>query len=285
MARIRNLSTAEAAPQTTSRFWLLLKAIFVGIVLSSVYLIVNDNGLLNDFKRISLTQYQIYVYGKSDYCNRDFDPEIILQTLRKDVHGQLTVLNEIDESFRAHTNVTSLALIGTQGTGKTLTIETIQRTFPWQYNIQYMLWSNLASEQGHLRQLKEFLSHLTACGQNGIFVDNIPYDDVHYIAEFNNEMHEYCIQNEMDVMAFYVFGTGKLNVNEKKDVQLEHSKSINYREFNEDDLRDCITREAKHLNVEMNDRQIEYLMDNIDVKSTGCKTVAAKVSRHVLVNL
>lgn len=285
MARIRNLNKAEATPKKTSKFWLLFKAIFIGIVLSSVYLIVKDNGLLNDFKRISLTQYQIYVYGKSDYCNRDFDPGPILQALRKDVYGQLIVLNEIDESFRAHKNISSLALIGTQGTGKTLTIETIQHTFPWQYNIQYMSWSNLASEQGHLRQLKEFLSHLTACGQNGIFVDNIPYDDVDYISEFNNEMREYCIQTEMNVMAFYVFGTEKMNVNEKNDVKLEHSKSINYRELNEDDLRDCIKREAKHLNVEMNDRQIDYLMDNIDVKSTGCKTVAAKVSRHVLVNL
>lgn len=155
MARIRSLGTTTVTTGKSSNFWVIMKTIFVGICLSSIYLIVNNHGLLNDFKRISLTQYQIYVYGKSDYCNRSFDSGPILQSLRKTVYGQSNVLNEIDISLRAHEHFTSLTLAGAQGVGKTLTIDAIEHTFPWQYNIQRMSWSNLASEQSHLYELKQ----------------------------------------------------------------------------------------------------------------------------------
>lgn len=275
------------APKNSTKFWSILKIIFVCFLFSVAYLIIADESLSNDFKRLSLTQYQTYVYGKSDYCEPGFDALTMMKALQQKIYGQTEALAEIATVLTKHQNISSIAIIGSQGVGKSLTLNTIYLTFPWQYNMHYVSWSNIMSQQALLLHLIRILLHLTSCGQNGIFVDNIRYEDANIIAAFDAAMKQFCLDNEMSVIAVYVFnighasGSSTIVAQDSSLIEIPRVTSIHYRRFDIDDLRQCVERETMRLGVSLTRMQVNRLIDNIDVTNTGCKTVAAKVARHI----
>jgi len=286
---------AVAANATTERskyYWLIMISLF-GVFLSSTYLLLHDGRLVNDFKRLSLTQYQIYVYGRSDYCDSNFDTRRVADGLRETIYGQDDVLVALDAALNLDVNTTSIALIGPQGVGKSLTLHTIQDLFPWHYNVQPMKWEHTDSQQSNLYRLKDAFKYMTTCGRNGIFIDNIRPTDWKEMAEFDADLRRYCVEHDIKVLAFYVFNRGRKdlaksnepgeetkNSNSYQPINIPEVNSIYFRTFDKTDLRECILREAARLDIILTAGDVTELVSNVDVTSTGLKTVTAKVSRY-----
>lgn len=294
--RLRSLAvqgdTSAIISSSKKCFW-LLKTLLAGIVLSTIFLIYNDDHFMNDLKRLALSQYQLYAYGESDYCNTVFDPSQITKTLRENVYSQESAVEQLTAALEMHENITSVAIIGPQGVGKSLALSIIQNTFPWQYNMQQMTWTNYASQSSLVHRLMRLILNLTPCGQNGIFVENVRIEDARIIDEFNEKLHEYCRENAIKVLAFYVFNSGESNVSKlatgaratkavtkDRTISIHKTKLVYFRQFNLVDLMTCIDRETKRLGVILSEKDIRMIAANIDVVNTGCKTVVAKISRH-----
>lgn len=293
--RLRSLAvqtgTSALVSSPSSYFW-LLKTLLAGIALSTIFLIYNDDHFMNDLKRLALSQYQLYAYGQSDYCLTDFDPTQTTKALRENVYSQEAAVEQLTASLEMHENITSVAIIGPQGVGKSLALSIIQNTFPWQYNMQQMTWTNYASQSSLVHRLMKLILNLTPCGQNGIFVENVRIEDARIIDEFNEKLHEYCEENAIKVLAFYVFNVvGESNISksttkvakavtEVTNISIDKTKLVYFRHFNMMDLMNCIDRETTRLAVHLSEKDIRTIAANIDVLNTGCKTVVAKISRH-----
>lgn len=281
---IRNLASRSLTggrPTTFQRISTMMYYIFVGLIALFIGVILYDEELRFDFARLSLSQYQIYVYGRADYCDVHFDNRPIVAALRTNVLGQTDALNGIANALHAHQNISSIAIIGTQGTGKSLSLEIIAQTLPWQYSMQHITFDGMASQQSKLHRIKRSLLHLNKCGQNGIFVDGLRRTDAAVIGEFDAMLREHCTALAKNVLTFYVF-----NLETEGNVELDGTqiKSVYYRRFNNDDLRRCIEQEVHRLGVTITESETLQLMQNIDVGQNGCKTVPAKVARHIRLN-
>lgn len=285
--------TTEPSASNT-RFKWILRTVLYSALAFAVYCIYTDDNLRHDFTRLSLMQYQIYVYGKSDYCEPQLDAQAIMQPLGQTIFGQPEALAKLGAVLIDHQNISSIAIVGPQGVGKSLTLNTIAQAFPWQYNMHHVTWDATASQQAHLHRLSRIQLHLTTCGLNGIFVDNIPRADANIIAEFDATLRDYCQKLEINVIAFYVFNDNEaapspVNATPQFDtddglITISDVVATYYRRFNAADLKQCIAREMQRLGVTLTEGDVQHLMQNIDILNTGCKTVAAKVARHIRLN-
>lgn len=293
--RCRRLANPSTATPTQSQCLYWIKVSLLSVVLSVLYLFYNDSPLLKEFNRLSLIVYQNYIFGKSDYCNSDFNSQQIMSALRKNIYAQNEALTAIDAALNTNINISSIALIGTQGVGKSLTIQTIQSAFPWPYNMQSLAWAHTDSQFNNLDRLRGAFEYLSVYGRNAVFIDNIYPADSKIIVEFDADLRKYCLEHKLKVFAFYVFNIGRQDLS-KSDKDKQHGidssidynniqipsavKSIYFRTFDETDLRECIRREAAKLDLVLTEDQIVEVTVNVDIESTGFKTVKSKVSRN-----
>lgn len=193
--------------------------------------------------------------------------------------GQDAALTEIDLALQQHNEITALALVGTQGVGKTLALNQIQEQFQWHLNIQQYIWSLIESPYIQLMHLLKLLNGLTKCGQNGLFIDGIPLKSVHIIDEFHQKLLTFCEENHIKLIVIYVIQI-RMASNADALIHLNKVKMINFRQFNSDDLRNCINMESERLNVTIKPQQINEMLTDIDPKRNGCKLIAAKLARQ-----
>lgn len=258
-----------------------LKSTIAFSIIITVFVVVKNTNFLDDLRKLSVNQYQIYLHGRNNYCNEHFDFTNITNALNKQVYGQDHVIEQIVLSFKQHENFTALSLIGSQGVGKTLTLNIIQTNFQWHLNIQQLIWSPIESKQNQLKRLLKLLDNLTTCGQNALLIDGIAVADLIIIAEFNEILVNFCRKHHIKVIAFYVIQSTEMNKNDTDNqlLQAENVKPIHFRAFNYTNLHNCILIESNRLQLNLTQMQIDTILNNIDVERTGCKTVSAKVSR------
>lgn len=273
--RLRKPVELPKPPKTSSssvkRF---IAVLFLSII---VYFLSSNRYLVNEFKNLALNQYQLYLHGRTDYCKERFDSQRLMKTLRQQILNQDVALNGIETSFLQHDNVTALALLGPQGVGKTMTMNIVQYQFQWHLNIQQYIWTTVDFHNSRANALDELLDNLSTCGQNGIFIDNIPTNGVPVIKRFHAKLLKRCSEQQMKCIVFYVFQfpTGPMTTYEFDDV-----KSIKFRAFNTKDVIECLDAESTRLKVELTQEQRDDLLASVDVNRNGCKTVAAKIARY-----
>lgn len=256
-----------------------LKTIIVIVLVSVLVFFISTNRyLVNEFKNLALNQYQLYLHGRIDYCKERFDYQRLTKALRHQIVNQDAALNGIEAAFLQHENVTALAMYGPQGVGKTMTLNIIQSNFQWHLNIQQYVWSVIDAEQVHVVSLHRLVAGLSTCGQNGIFIDNIPTTSVSVIEGFHAKLLNRCNEESLKCIVIYVFqcdepcSMAALKFNDTKVIQLRSFDSI--------DLMECLALESTRLNVELTTEQQKDLLASVQVERNGCKTVAAKIARY-----
>lgn len=273
----------ESVPPESSQKKAIFCLLFILIIVIPFFIILKKPHVIKELKNLALNQYQLYSHGQISYCTENFKYENITNELSSRVIGQEIALSEIKHSFQQHENITALAIVGTQGVGKTLTLNIIQNKFQWYSNVQQYLWSSIHSEQSQLKHLFDLMENLSTCGQNGIFIDNIPLKSIQIIKEFNGMLLHNCSKNNIKLIVIYVF---HIDYDVERwglpAIGIDNVKSINYRQLNSSDLRKCLSIESERLKVNLTPQQIDDISAHINVKRIGCKTVAAKVSRYFL---
>lgn len=273
----------ESIPPETSQKKAIFCLLLILIIVIPFFIISKKPHVMKELKNLALNQYQLYSHGQISYCTENFKSENITNELSTRIIGQEIALSEIKHSFQQHENITALAIVGTQGVGKTLTLNIIQNKFQWYSNVQQYLWSSIHSEQSQLKYLFDLMENLSTCGQNGIFIDNIPLKSIPIIKEFNEMLLHNCSKNNIKLIVIYVF---HIDYDVERwglpAIGIDNVKSINYRQLNSNDLCKCLSIESERLKVSLTPQQIDDISAHINVKRIGCKTVAAKVSRYLL---
>lgn len=278
--RIRKIRRLQkpVEPSHASKLKKSVKAFIAIAVVSALALFISRNQyLVNEFKNLALNQYQLYLHGRVDYCKERFDYQRLMEALRHQVINQDAGLNGIEAAFLHHENVTAMAMHGPPGVGKTKTLNIIQRNFQWHLNIQHQVWSPTNEAQMQIKSLHGLIDGLSTCGQNGIFIDNIPAANASVIEKFHEKLLDRCAAQELKCIVFYVFQSKKPW--SMDSLQLNEVKSIHFRSFNSNDLMDCVTLESDRLKVELTATQLTDLLASVRVERFGCKTVAAKIAR------
>lgn len=286
--QLRNTAKKSSFAKNTplKSIWVGLKLSFAVILLAVILDSLRNGNLIEELRHLSLNQYHLYVHGRINYCDELFVHANITQELRHQLYGQESVISAIESSFAHHENLTAIALIGSQGVGKTLTLNVIERQFQWNSNVQQYIWSSIESQQSQLKRLIKFLEGLTSCGQNVILIDNIVERYLPIIAEIQNVFETYIQQQRLKVFIFYVIQKDGPNPDNETETindnlfQMDNITSIYYRRFERSDLVKCIAVECNRLNVKLTPPEIEEIVENIDVGQSGCKPVSARISRY-----
>lgn len=281
--RLRRLLRPES--KSAKNTFRKLKIIGISLVLTClVGILLSSERFRGELKRLAMNQFQMYLHGRENYCDETFEHWHISNTLHHRIIGQENALQEIDLALQQHDSVTALILVGTQGVGKTLTLNMIQEKFQWHLNTQQYIWSLIESPEIQLKHLLKLMNGLTTCGQNGIFIDSIPMQNIHIIDQFNQQLIGYCEQNNIKLITFYVFQIrNAIEANEL--IQLDKTKTIRFRQFNSDDIRNCINMESDRLKMAIKPKHIDEILEDIDAKRHGCKLIAAKIARYAIEDL
>lgn len=281
--RIRRLvsDTVVHQPKSTpQRIWRGAKLGIAVVVAVAALFIVQYDSIIEELRHLSLNQYHLCVHGRSNYCQEHFDPNNITRELRHRISGQDNVLNAIESTFKLHTNFTAMALIGSQGVGKTLTLNVIEQEFQWPSNVLRYIWSSIESQRGQMMRMLNSLHRVDGCGQSAILIDNVFERDVEFIVEFQRVSKAYLERNQLRVFIFYVIQTNTPDAFDDHPLQTVNITSVFYRTFNQTDFLRCISVECERLNVKLSQDEITEIVQNTDAHQTGCKTVLAKISRY-----
>lgn len=276
--KIRRLLQRQPIPEKKFNGRLKYVGISLAIVCLAVILMKNER-FRNDLKHLAMNQFQLYLHGRENYCNEPFEHWQISNALHHRIIGQRSALYKINLALQQHESITAMALVGTQGIGKSLTLNIIQKHFQWHLNIQQYVWSLIESPRSQLQNLLKLFDGLTTCGQNGIFVDSVPLTNISIIYEFNQKLLAHAKQKNFKLIVIYVFHTNNV-IEANEPVQLENVKSINFRQFNSDDIHNCINMECERLKIALTPQQIDELITDIDATRHGCKSVAARIARQ-----
>lgn len=285
--RIRRLVQKTVVNKSKSilpKIWFGAKISVVLAVSLAILSTMQYGNIVEELRHLSLNQYHLYVYGRSNYCQERFAHANITQEMRHRLGGQDSVITAIESSFERHQNHTSIALIGSQGVGKTLTLNAIEKEFQWSSNVLRYIWSSIESQQSQLKRLTGILTRLSSCGQNAILVDNVLEQDLPIIVEFQHILETYIQQHRLIVFIFYVIQQDAANTVNDNPFQMTNITSIFYRRFDATDLVRCISLECERLNVKLSQSEIDEIVQNIDVGQTGCKTILARISRYTKTN-
>lgn len=281
--KLRRLLRPE--PKTPKRTYRRLKIIGIPLVITLLFVILLKNERFREeLKRLAMNQFQLYLHGRENYCDETFEHWHVSNALHHRIVGQEDALKEIDSALQQHESITALALVGTQGVGKTLTLNLIQEKFQWHLNIQQYIWSLIESPENQLNSLLKLMNGLTTCGQNGIFIDGIPMKSVNIIEEFNQKLLTHSKQNNIKIIVFYVIQISNA-IEANEPLQLDKVKTIRFRQFDSDDIRNCINMESERLKMGIKPKHIDEILEDIDAKRHGCKLVAAKIARHAIEDL
>lgn len=276
--KIRRLRQPAESPPPKQNSKKTVRIVIIALLLSMVIFYVSTNQyLVNEFKNLALNQYQLYLHGRIDYCKEHFDHKRIIKTIREQIINQDAALNRIEAAFLEHEKMTALAMLGPQGVGKTMTLNIIQNNFQWHLNIQQFVWTPFDSQQSQSKSLSNLVDGLSTCGQNGIFIDNIPSSSLAVIKEFHKKLVERCNEKQMKCVIIYVFHFDTWPIDK---FDFNEVKLVKFRSFDSNDLLDCLAAESARLKVELTSEQRDELLDSIDIERNGCKTVAAKISLY-----
>lgn len=234
-------------------------------------------------------QYNYHLYGNMDYCNQEFQPETLKESLKLHIINQDDALEQIFSVIENLKSVVSLALVGGSGVGKTLTCNILQSNFQWPSNVLYIIWSNIHSTASQYHKILNLVKKFSKkCGAHLVIIDSIDITDDKTIQELNDEIQTEFSQSDHSILVVYVFNLPSysdedLRTLEAKRLRLQHLNgitTINFRSFNRCDVERCIDVESLKLNVALSDKEINEIFEYIDWSRSGCKLIHSKVAMY-----
>ncbi|XP_050332282.1 uncharacterized protein LOC126760580 [Bactrocera neohumeralis] len=241
--------------------------------------------IFKDFLSSYRRHYHQIVHGKPHYCESLLDVQSLMAGVRKyTILHQEQALQRLESTLRNQTQVHSIAIVGPSGVGKTMTASALAANFPWRENVWTYAWNtHVENEVQKFRMLRLYVEQFSDCGSNLLIVDNLlPCDDA--IVPLMNQM--IASQDEASnkrVIVIYIFNLSAMldsNSYQQQENTLQHlpnTTTINFKRLNKKDLRECIYREMHTENLIITKDNFDEIANTIDVATSGCKKVKAKV--------
>lgn len=269
----------------------ILKYVLLFIVTSFIVLLITFSYRPN-FATIVLKIISEHTDDHTEHTDDHFDNSIVIRKIRESVLHQDFALSELDHLLEIHKKITSMAIIGPTGTGKTLTASILQQYFTWPENVVHLIWPLESNSLPHASYNSAFWK-LTNRGQNLLIVDQIPYGSESRIAIFHQRLLDYLTEQRMKAIILFVFSVPTF-----LDDQLRHLESnINQvASFNKANgiepiifqsitttqaVRSCVEKAQSDLGLtQLTNAQIEEIVASIDAPRSGCKKVHAKTALY-----
>ncbi|XP_017080241.1 uncharacterized protein LOC108114006 [Drosophila eugracilis] len=225
---------------------------------------------------------ELYMEQKNSYCNpQTLDLKKIFRNIGKVVLNQEQALARMERALDSTGNFRSVALLGPSGVGKTLSANALRRWFPWPRNVHSYLWSTeVPDEVEKFRLVRQFANGLSDCGANLLIIDNLSTCDHGLVPIYNRLIidRESEPNRNQTILVIYIFNLESEVYWEQFELLQElpaETTIVNFRFFNEDDLKDCLDSELKK-NPRVFSRKeqsqiIEKAMENI--QDSGCKSL------------
>ncbi|EDW86512.2 uncharacterized protein Dwil_GK14642 [Drosophila willistoni] len=265
--------------------FLLISAICLGCTLSYY------NQSLTKFLQSYTNQYQDIVHNKLNYCDGSLALGEMFTELRGHVLYQDIALNQLERVMANNQSFQSIALVGSSGLGKSLTVRLLRELFPWRENVHAINWHYHMEEEIDTIWSKFHFSH---CGRNLVIIDNMAMGDQDFVKIINEAVQQRALSNgtpensanSQHVTMIYVFNMNRMILsNQEYDEQLnqlqqelsEPTQMISYSTFQRHHLEQCIRHEVKMKDLNLSENYIEEMLNTTDVEISGCKTVYAKV--------
>ncbi|EDW00312.1 uncharacterized protein LOC6564726 [Drosophila grimshawi] len=239
-------------------------------------------------------QYQAIVHDKPNYCDRSRSMRNIFDNIHRDVINQDAALQQLEEALTNHAAFHSIALVGTSGLGKSLTMQLLFYQYPWKLNVQRIAWNDfdLIEEEARYKKVLGILHNLAHCGRNLLIIDNMSVWDLEYVAIINAlALAQRDVANveisDLDLKQLTIIYVFNVNARKLPDVyyrkrlevilQLADMTVITYRSFDRSDLERCVRHEARVIDLHLEERYVKEIVSTSNVHISGCKTVRAKV--------
>ncbi|XP_004520886.1 uncharacterized protein LOC101453740 [Ceratitis capitata] len=243
-----------------------------------------QSSILQDFVSSYRRHYYQIIHGKPHYCDAKLDVQNILSRIHDQILHQEDAIQKLDSILRNETQLRSIAIVGPSGVGKTMTASALLSYFPWRENMWTYAWNtHVENEVEKFRILRMYVEQFTDCGRNLLIVDNLsPCDDA-VIPLLNQMIATQDGANKKRVVVIYIFNLNSMlnsDLYQKQRDSLQNlpdTTTINFKSFNEKELKDCIRREVQTENLTITDADFEEIVATIDVATSGCKKVKSKV--------
>ncbi|KAH8276736.1 hypothetical protein KR044_002706 [Drosophila immigrans] len=307
----------QSAPKKHVRgwtfFWYSLLPLLGVLCLSCGITMWQNGDVLGKFMQRYASQYQAIVHNKLNYCDRSRSLQGAFSELRANVLNQELALSQLEQALANNqTEIQSIALVGSSGVGKTLTIRLLQEQFPWAENVQSLAWNDYDldyDDKVREETVARMLQGMAHCGRNLLVIDNLTPMDKDYVSAINAML---AARNDVafdssngnssisgsgnntelkQLSIIYVFNLNRLIDDELYDLQLaalQHlprTTVINYRNFDAADVERCMHHEAQIVGMRVDENNAEEIMRSADPKVSGCKTVRSKVLMYGEVEL
>lgn len=264
--------------------WYNLMPLMIVLCVSFCIAMYQNGEALSNFMQRYSSQYQAIVHNKLNYCDRSMPLNDCFQRMRENVLNQEEALDQLEQALTTDNSFQSIALVGSSGVGKSLTMRILIEEFPWAENVQSIAWNDydLNDDNARFQAVHKMLDSLAYCGRNLIIIDNMTPYDVDYVTSIN-QMISHSDVDTKHVAIIYIFNLNRMLEDSLYEQQLEavkqlpDTKLIFYRQFDQHDLERCVRQEVKLAGLNLEERYVKEMVSTADVEDSGCKSVRAKV--------
>lgn len=265
-------------------FWYNVMPILLVLCISCCIALYQNGEAVSNFMQRYSSQYQAIVHNKLNYCDPSTPLDDVFQHLREKVLNQEAALDQLEKALTSQSSFQSIALVGSSGLGKSLTMRILLEQFPWAENVQSMAWNDyeLNEISARFEVVSNMLYSLAHCGRNLLIIDNMLPSDLDYVKSINQLISLSDVATK-HVTIIYIFNLNRMiddsiyERNMKVVQQLPDTQVISYRQFDQLDLERCVRHEAKIAGLNLEERYVKELVNTADVGVAGCKPVRAKV--------
>ncbi|KAM8720596.1 hypothetical protein ACLKA7_006608 [Drosophila subpalustris] len=294
--RSKQPTESDLKQRSWSFFWYTLLPMFIVLCLSCCITMYQNGDVVSNFMQRYMSQYRSIVHNKLNYCDRTTMPlHEIFENIRNDVLNQESALNQLEQAMANQSSFQSIALIGSSGLGKSLTLRLLIDQYPWAENVHSIAWNDfeLISDEARYNEVSSMLRSLAHCGRNLFIIDNMTPCDKDYVSSINALLlsrSDVAIGNNNELnldlkqlTIIYVFNLNRLLADEIYSRQVEvlqqlpQTTVIQYRNFDVKDLEQCVRHEAKVVGMYLDENHVQEMLNTTDVRVSGCKTVRSKV--------
>lgn len=207
--------------------------------------------------------------------------------LARKIYGQDEAIVQLSEYFQLSSgDFDVVTLVGGTGVGKTYTGNIIKDHFPHRHNIYEYI--------PPLSNAIQAYSMLSALHSNLVVLENLRTQDLKDLVNFVEYFHNQKDRPRVIILA--MINPQTVDDNLHKSIDLDQSirsieaafsnvnipiKAIAFRDLEPRVLEACIKEEARNLNIQLTDHQIEEVKKSITRFQSGCKGAYAKVRLFV----
>ncbi|XP_005177884.1 uncharacterized protein LOC101893001 [Musca domestica] len=247
----------------------------------------NTKQILKEFLKNYRNQYTQIIHGKQNYCDQKqaLDTAALFERIKQyGILNQEKSLQQIDVALRNESDLNAIALVGPVGVGKSLFMRAMMENFPWQENVHSYAWNAYVEDKTEkIRRLSLLIDNLSDCGQNLLVIENLWPGDYEAVSIINQLVREAIEKQQKRIVIFYLFSLNTMLTPEKYTEQnklldtVTETHVIKFNAFGENELKDCISREAEMSGLKLGPQHFDEIVATIDPKKSGCKNVYAKV--------